>query len=482
MSPINCLLIEDNPADVFLIRGMLNPGGKGEYQITHAGNLTQGLNILDTEKFDIIISDLGLPDSEGLDTVKSVVNRIKNLPIIVLTSNDSEQVGNESLSIGAQDFLIKGTINSDQLLRAIRYAFRRKNVEAKLRESEEKFRTMVETSPDAVMMFNEGGKIVYASKRAAEVHGYSDEKKMDGSDSHILFAKYEREKIKSRFGEILTKGVIRDEEFMMVREDKSTFFGELSASAITDEHGGISGFLVVTKDISERKNHENAIRLYQQNLRSLTTQLNLVEEKERRKIAVELHDHLGQSLAMAKIRLAVFKNGGLPAGAEENLEEVEKHITHAIDYTRKLTYELSPPVLFELGLVEAIRWKLGQVAETSGINTSFDIKDEITDLNEDFLILIFRSVSELLNNVVAHSGARKVLVTTRMIKNVVAVSVEDDGKGFDPLLLQHSEKSSNKMGLFSVRERLEFFDGSLIVNSRKGGGTRIEIAVPVRVK
>jgi two-component system sensor histidine kinase UhpB len=481
MKQIHCLLIEDNPADVFLINEMLNPGGAGKYIMTHAGCLRDALNILEQQSFDIIISDLGLPDSEGLNTVREVAAKVKYQPIIVMTSNDNEQVGNDSLSLGAQDYLIKGTISPDHLHRSVRYSFRRKKVEAQLRESEEKFRTMVETSPDGVMAFDRNGTIVYASKRATEILGYPDKENLVGMSSERLFSVGDRSRVKQRLSTMVNADSFHDEEFLMVRKDKTSFFGELSASAITDDQGLLTGFLVVAKDISERKNQEKAIQMYQQNLRSLTTQLNLAEEKERRNIAVELHDHLGQRLALAKIRLAAFKHLGLPSDSYENLEEAEKHINHAIEYTRKLTYELSPPVLFELGLVEALRWKIGQTGEATGIKTDFSAPEIISGLKDDFLILIFRSACELLDNVAKHAKAGTVKVSMAMKKDVITVKVEDDGIGFDPLSLLNSE-DGKKMGLFSLRERLEYFDGSLIINSSRGMGTKVEIAVPIRIK
>jgi PAS domain S-box-containing protein len=482
MQSKSCLLIEDNPADAFLIKEMLNPGGKNGYKITHAFSLKDSFNLMDKDKFDFIISDLGLPDSYGLDTVQSVLKNNTHLPIIVLTSNDSEQLGNEALSIGAQDYLIKGKINSDQLLRSVRYAFRRKKIEEKLRESEEKFRTMVETSPEAVMTLDIEGTVLYVSKRAVEIHRYLSEDSLVGKSASVLFAGGINGKGWKRFQTLLGAGKFRDEEFLLVRENETHFFGEISVSSIIGEDGKMTGFLVVTKDISERKKNENAIKSYQQKLRSLVTQLNLTEEKERRKIAVELHDHLGQSLAMAKIRLSAFKNGNLPGESIGDIKEIERHITHAIDYSRILTYELSPPVLFEMGLIEAIAWKLDQVSQKSKLKTNLKVEDDVPVLKDDTAILVFRSFNELVNNVIRHAGASHLSATVNLIDSELTVKVEDNGSGFDPEIVANTGGNSGKMGLFSIRERLEYFDGKLIINARKGEGTKIEIKVPVLVK
>ncbi|MBN1822022.1 MAG: response regulator [Prolixibacteraceae bacterium] len=351
MRDLNVLLIEDNPADAFLIREMLNPNGKESYSVRHSVNLKDSLQLLEEENFDFIISDLELPDSYGLNTVKSVLKKIKHIPIIVLTGNDSEQIGNEAIRIGAQDYLIKGTINKNQLNRSIRYAF-------------------------------------------------------------------------------------------------------------------------------SRKKNENEILSYQKKLQSLVTELNLVEEKQRRKIAVELHDHLGQNLAMAKIRLAAFKSGK-NVSMDENFIEIEKQISHAIDYSRILTYELSPPVLFELGLVEAVKWKLDIINKKNTITSEIRMESEIPELKENYLILIFRSFSELIDNIVNHSFATHVIVSFKIVDSLLHLEVLDNGKGFNPEMLDHSVLKSNKNGLFGTKERLGYYDGQLIVKSEINIGTKIEIIIPV---
>jgi len=482
MQNLNLLLIEDNPADAFLIKEMLNPEGKGDYCITHSPDLRESLRLISENKFDFIISDLGLPDSYGLDTVKSVIKKTSRLPVIVLTGNDNEETGNEALSLGAQDYLIKGTINPDQLHRSIHYAYMRKKTETRLLESEEKFRATVEISPDAVLILDVYMKIVYASMRALEIYGFSKRGSLLGKGITELFPENEKHKIQTLFKELFKTGVVRDLELMMLREGRKGFYGELSASVVKNEDDLVDGYIIVAKDITLRKSNENAIKTYQQSLRSLVTQLNLAEEKERRKIAVDLHDHLGQSLAMAKIRLSALKNGNSGAPQAENLKEAERHISHAIEFSRILTYELSPPVLFELGITEAIKWKLGQLSEKFGIKSSLKITGEIPSLQDDSSILVFRSFNELIDNIAKHSKAQKVSVIAKIDEQVIILEVEDDGIGFNPQMLKKNSYKSNKMGLFSIRERLKHFQGELFIDSAEGKGAKIKLSVPVITK
>jgi len=342
-----------------------------------------------------------------------------------------------------------------------------------------KFRTMVETSPDGVVTLNLDGAILYASKRALEEHGYLKENNLAGKKFWDLFSENDKLKVIKRFRDIEKIGVISNEEYLMIREDNSQFYGELSASLVKNEMGNANGYIVVTKDISQRKKNENAIIKYQKKLQSLVMELNLTEEKERRKIAVELHDHLGQNLAMAKIRLAALKNGNGHSENDDNYTEIEKHISHAIDYSRILTYELSPPVLFELGLVEAINWKLEQISENDDLKTNFIAETEISGLKEDYLILLFRSFSELVDNVIKHASAKYINVKIGIHNTVLIIEIEDDGKGFNPDSIYSSIYKTNKNGLFGIKERLEYYNGKLEISSQLGKGSKIKIIIPV---
>ncbi len=354
-----------------------------------------------------------------------------------------------------------------------------KNAEDALRVSEEKFRTIVEASPDAVMTTDLDSNIIYASQRTAEVYGFDNPQEMIGLNSIELIAPDLRNNARVLLKKTIGEGPLRDEKFIMLKKDGSTFHGELSASIIKNKSGEPDAFILITKDITERKNAEDAIKVYQQNLRSMTSELNLAVEKERRRIAVDLHDHLGQSLAMARIKLSGMKSEPLPEKTIEDLVETEKYVIDAIKNSRTLTYELSPPVLFELGLPAAINWKLEQLNSKYNLNTNLEVEDEVPDINEDLLILLFRSVGELLNNIIKHSEASSVNVKVNFKGRYLNISVSDNGKGFETKKIDSRYNKTAGIGLFSIRERLEYFQGKMYIESSPGKGTKIYLSVPV---
>ena len=126
---IRILLIEDDQADAFLIREMLREPATGDIAIQHVTRLDDGIRLAGEDAFDIIISDLGLPDSQGMDTVKTLVAAVERLPIVVMTGLADHEVGLEAVNCGAQDYLVKGQVSGEMLVRSIRYAIERKRIE-----------------------------------------------------------------------------------------------------------------------------------------------------------------------------------------------------------------------------------------------------------------------------------------------------------------------------------------------------------------
>ncbi|HSE83583.1 MAG TPA: response regulator, partial [Thermodesulfobacteriota bacterium] len=150
LNPIEVLLIEDNPGDAYMIGEMLAGVKDFPFNLEHADRLSKGLECLSKEERDIVILDLLLPDSQGFDTFIKAHNRAPKVPIIVLTGLDNEELGVKMIGNGAQDYLVKGQIDSKLLIRSIRYAIERKQAEEALCRSEERYRNFVETARDII--------------------------------------------------------------------------------------------------------------------------------------------------------------------------------------------------------------------------------------------------------------------------------------------------------------------------------------------
>ncbi|OFX51940.1 MAG: hypothetical protein A2066_09505 [Bacteroidetes bacterium GWB2_41_8] len=226
------------------------------------------------------------------------------------------------------------------------------------------------------------------------------------------------------------------------------------------------------------KSTEDLLRKRNEKLRTLTYELAIAEEKERRKIAEYLHDGLGQAISIAAIKLSSIAREKLPPAVKKTLEESSELLCDAIGETRELVYDLSPPILYELGLIAAIKWKLEQVEKKFGIITMFRSDENSIELVNDIKVLLFRMVCELLNNAVKYSGADLIKVEIQKNLKNITIMVIDNGKGFD--FSQGMNLSDfGGFGLFSVKERLETLQGSLMIESEPSLGAKIIVTIPI---
>ena len=218
---------------------------------------------------------------------------------------------------------------------------------------------------------------------------------------------------------------------------------------------------------------------YQERLRALSTELGITSALERRRIAQALHDELGQTLALAKFELQ-----GILDIAQ--LTQVRDHATRALDLlekaiaeTRSLTFELSPPILFTLGFEAAVEWLLEEKQRRYGFVADFHDDGADKPLDKETRILLFQIVRELMLNVVKHARAGHVAVHIRREENSIVVVVQDDGVGFEPQKVLPEHGAIESYGLFSIRERLEYYEGAFKLDSTPGRGTTARVTVPL---
>ncbi len=215
----------------------------------------------------------------------------------------------------------------------------------------------------------------------------------------------------------------------------------------------------------------------QQQLQSLASELAITEERERRRIATDLHDSICQTLALANMKLGQIQVAAPDAALA--LETARRHIEKAVADMRSLIFDLSPPIVYELGLAPALEWLAEQCAKEYGLEV--EVSDDGADkpLASEVCIFLFRACRELLLNVVKHAGVRCARVTLTRIDNEVHLRVEDRGKGFDTSRLTIGRDRGEGFGLFSIRERLSYFGGSFRIRSRPGGGTEVALLTPL---
>ena len=251
---------------------------------------------------------------------------------------------------------------------------------------------------------------------------------------------------------------------------------------VLDDQGIPSAARGTTEDITKGKLVEQQIMEYQQQLQSLASQLTLTEERERRRIATELHDQVGQTLAFARMRLASAGKATSDAQREAILDDVSQSLRQAIGDTRDLVFDLSSPLMNELGLAAALsEWLEEQVGKRHGLQTEFIHDGQRLLLDDDMRAMLFRSGRELLTNVVKHAQAKRVTVRLEYEGTLVRIVVEDDGVGFDVDAMPEAMEREGGFGLFSIQERMADLGGSLEITSEPGQGCTAILTAPTTI-
>ena len=207
----------------------------------------------------------------------------------------------------------------------------------------------------------------------------------------------------------------------------------------------------------------------------MSSELMLAEERERQRLAQDLHDGLGQALFRARMKLDQLSTDDPAVGEIVTiLEDVGKMLN-------VVTIELSPPVLRQLGLRAALKWLARHIGERYGFAVRIDDEGQDIQLAERLALLLFRSVRELLINVAKHAHTDQAILSLRKTNNLLQIEVEDQGRGFDPAS-QSSMVEAGHFGLFSIRERLEYLGGTFKIQSVRGAGTKVTLSAPLSVR
>lgn len=223
---------------------------------------------------------------------------------------------------------------------------------------------------------------------------------------------------------------------------------------------------------------QNQLSTYQDHLRSLAAELAMAEERERRSLAINLHDRIGQGLAVAKLKLETLRHL-LPPDYHSRLDDVSALIKEIVNDTRSLTFDISPPILYELGLEPAVAWLGEHITRQFGLRVDVQCAQDLVELSEGVRVVLFRSIQEVLMNTVKHAGASRATIRlARRGASEVCATVEDDGTGFDVAAHSSHPSAATGFGLFSIRERISHLGGTMHVESGAGIGTRIRLTVP----
>jgi signal transduction histidine kinase len=233
------------------------------------------------------------------------------------------------------------------------------------------------------------------------------------------------------------------------------------------------------REVEEHRRSRVKLDTYHHKLRRLSSELLLAEEGERRRIAVKLHDRIGQALTVSKMRVDVLAAGRPESPDASHLREIGKILESTIADTRMLTFELSPPILYEFGLQAALEWLCEKFAREHDLDITFhsDIGDLPMEIH--LRVMLFQAARELLFNIVKHARAVQVTVHMAVEDRMLTIAIADDGLGFQPARANADGSGKMGFGLFSIRERLVDLGGAMDIRSESGRGTRVTLRYPL---
>jgi PAS domain S-box-containing protein len=338
---------------------------------------------------------------------------------------------------------------------------------------------IVESSDDAILGKTLDGIITSWNKGAEKIYGYS-ENEVIGQSISILVSADRPEEVQEILGRVARGEVVQHYETVRRKKDGEEIHVSLTVSPIRNREGRIVGASSVARDITERKRIENALRHANGQLHVLSRRLFQVQEDERRHLARELHDRIGQALTAVKIDLQCTQCLEERAAIVQRLDDSIALLELLIQQARHLSLELRPPLLDDLGLVPALRWYLDQQTQRTGLGVTFFADPALDRVDAAIEIACFRVAQEALTNIIRHAHAQAVSLELHRTTEFLHLVVRDDGIGFDVVTAQNRARQGASLGLPGMHERLALVGGELDFKSAPGCGTEVHAFLPVQ--
>ncbi|CAG4883164.1 protein of unknown function [Georgfuchsia toluolica] len=342
-----------------------------------------------------------------------------------------------------------------------------------LHDSEEHYRTLFSRAMDGILLLDMEGNVVNVNDSFARMHGYSIDEMRDmslhGFDTPGTLTQSAERLARIMAGESLEFGVEH------IHKDGHIVPLEVTASAI--DINGKKFTLAYHRDISEKVKNENELRVLQAELHEFSVVAQSLREREKGILARELHDELGQALTALKMDVAWIMER-LPAGAEflmGKLANMQIILNDTMISTRRISTNLRPLILDDLGLIPAVEWLVENFREHSGIDCQLAISDPCLDLPEPYATAVFRILQESLTNISKHAQASLVKISINRTNDEAQLTVRDNGRGF----VSTSPRKPDSFGLMGLRERAHLIGGTIYIDSAPGRGTVIDLLIPI---
>ena len=507
---MNILIVDDTPINQKLLRAQLESEGHAVFE-AHDG--VDALALLEQQRVDVVISDILMPRMDGYRLCHEIRKhaRLHDLRIILYTATyTSPGDAKLALDVGADKYLTKpasvetlaaalheviaqphaapcaeglGEVEvfkeySEQLVNKLE----EKNTELQaqteaLQQSEERYRLLFERAPVAIFSLAPTGAITSLNHAFETITGWPLAQWL-GRPFHQIMHPDDQPRAVELFQMLLRRQHAPSFDLRM-RTAAGGFRDVEFTGFSTEFSGGRIEVQGIGRDITERKTTELALREKTNQLRTLSRRILETQETERRRVAHELHDELGQALTAIKINLQMPDRLQKQSPDELNTENL-RIVDDALQQVRRLALALRPSMLDDLGLLPALRWMAGQTAERSGFTVEFDTAMPEVRLAPEIETACFRIVQESLTNIARHAQAQRVEIALHRTGDALMLSVQDDGCGFDLAAMRGRAVAGGSIGVLGMQERAELIGGQLDIESTPGQGSTVRLRCPLR--
>lgn len=482
---LKVLLLEDNPADADLLQDILNEAISINWDITHVEKLSLALQYINQQPFDIVLSDLSLPDAQGLDAVIRMQAIAPDLPIVVLTGLNDEEIGLTALRRGVQDYLNKGQLQAEVLMRTIRYAIERSQTQRVLRQQA----AAMAASMEGIAILNSNQEHTYVNQAFARIYGYDQPETLIHTSWRQLYPPEHYQTLQQQIPHILQKQGYWRGEVIARRCNGEEFYQELSITALSD-----GGFVCNVRDISDRKQFEIEM------LKALKREKELSELKSRfvSIVSHEFRTPLTTILSSAEL----LQKYGLRDSDDKN----QIRFGRIVNGVRRMTQLLDDVLIFNrmeagkllfnpvpLNLLEfcndLIEEMQAQISPAHTITLITETEQSHYCLDEHLLRHI---LTNLISNAIKYSpkGGR-VQVRLGGAPDTITFSVKDEGIGIPTADLEQLftifHRGSNVetipgtgLGLAIVKQCVDLQNGKINVVTEAGKGTEFTVTLPIQ--
>ena len=477
---ISVLIIEDNPGDARLVQEALKGASDPAYREEWVDSLAYGLVHLADGGIDVVLLDLGLPDSQGLAALSLIRALAPAVPVVVLSGTDDEQLATQAVREGAQDYLVKTQADYKLLARSLRYAIQRMQADEARRGSEERLRLAVTAANESIWEYDPVNRLRWNSA----YDGPSGCATVPGSPPELCvwhIHPEDREKVSRNFAEALEGPHLSwSAEYRLERTGGEWSHVHDRAIIARDSSGKVTRVVGAMLDVTDLKRAEEALQGANQRLHQLSRDLLRAQDYERRRIARELHDSTAQLLAALSINLSRLQEPGLePDRRRQMLSEASELAAACSAEIRTVTCLLHPPLLDELGLASALQSYAQGFNQRTGIQVEIKIPPAFGRLSSELEATLFRIVQEGLANVHKHSGSQLAVVRLERDPHEVRLVLQDRGHGFQKTLRNQAKGFVRfGIGIVGMRERAEQLSGRLELTSNDMGA-RLTVTLPL---